>query len=363
MGIPRSAKGRRAARVRRASFRASPMRPLVRKVRPQQRGRRPASAVRTRNPAARRTRTAARGISGSNQRVKVSANSTTLAACRAGPFAVPARVVQLRPRPERVPPPAGERTAGAQTEPPFTEPREGRPAGCGHRGARARAWRTGHSAEAMRRAGRGAAPRGGGGGDGEPPSSFRAMSTPVGHSRLHPLQPTQRSRASATASEVKASSPEPPRQGEPQRVRASAGDVLLVARHPVRRTHHLGIALAARPVVVAHLDRAGEPVPLGPIERGVEPPGLVAGRKAHERSIVHPGRAHDLAGVEAPGRVKGILDLLERLHHRAPEHRLVELRTHEPVAVLAGVRALVLAHHRERLLRDGPHLCARPLRP
>ena len=41
---------------------------------------------------------------------------------------------------------------------------------------------------------------------------------------------------------------------------------------------------------------------------------------------------------------------------RAAEHRLVELGAHQPVAVLARMRALVFADHRERLLGDRPHL-------
>ncbi len=41
---------------------------------------------------------------------------------------------------------------------------------------------------------------------------------------------------------------------------------------------------------------------------------------------------------------------------RAAEHRFVKLRAHQPVAVLAGMRALVFADHRKGLFGDRPHL-------
>ena len=48
------------------------------------------------------------------------------------------------------------------------------------------------------------------------------------------------------------------RQRQTQGIGASAGQVLLVAGHPVRRAHRAGIKLAAVPVVVAHLDRLAQ---------------------------------------------------------------------------------------------------------
>jgi hypothetical protein len=51
---------------------------------------------------------------------------------------------------------------------------------------------------------------------------MRAMSTPVGHSRLQPLHDTQRSSAAFTPSP---SAPSWPESAEPQRVRAPARDV------------------------------------------------------------------------------------------------------------------------------------------
>src|SRR5947208_2350232 len=51
--------------------------------------------------------------------------------------------------------------------------------------------------------------------------------------------------------------PEPAREREPQRVRAPACEVLLVARDAVARAHRAGVELAAVAVVVAHLDGLG----------------------------------------------------------------------------------------------------------
>ena len=89
-----------------------------------------------------------------------------------------------------------------------------------------------------------------------------AMSTPVGHSRLQPLHETQRSSVVvhlvADASAVRA---ELAREREAQRIRAAARDMLLVARHAIRRAHRAGVELAAVAVVVAHLDGLGEAAP------------------------------------------------------------------------------------------------------
>ena len=117
-----------------------------------------------------------------------------------------------------------------------------------------------------------------------------------------------------------------------------------------------GVARAAGAVVVAHLDRAGEPAPFRPVERGGERQRPVVGLEAEQAAVVHLRGPDDLAGVEQALRVEGVLDLLEGADHAPAEHRLVELGAHQPVAVLARMRALVFADHRERLLGDRPHL-------
>jgi hypothetical protein len=54
-------------------------------------------------------------------------------------------------------------------------------------------------------------------------------------------------------------------------------------------------------------------------------------------------------------RVEVVLDLSKISGHAPAEHLLVELGARDAVAMLAGMRALVVAHQREGLLGDGPH--------
>ena len=63
-----------------------------------------------------------------------------------------------------------------------------------------------------------------------------------------------------------------------------------------------------------------------------------------------------MPGLNKPVGIERVLDLLEGAHEARAEHRLVELGAHQPVAVLARMRALVLADHRKRFLGDRPHL-------
>ncbi len=153
------------------------------------------------------------------------------------------------------------------------------------------------------------------------------------------------------------------RERETQRVRAAARDVPLVARHAVRRAHGACIELAAVAVVVAHLDGGREAsaavrladLVLRPVERRRERRGAVVGLEAEQRAVVHLRRRDDLAGIHQALRVEGAFDLAERAHEPAPKHRLDPLRAHEPVAVLARVRALVFLHERAGFLRDRAH--------
>src|ERR1019366_9625054 len=125
----------------------------------------------------------------------------------------------------------------------------------------------------------------------------------------------------------------------------------------IGRTHHAGFELAAGAVVVAHLDRtleaaAGAGVS-GPVERRLKLPDAVIRRIAKQRAVVHPRRIHDLAGIEHIVGIEAVLDLPEITDDARAEHRLVKFRTHDAVAVLAGMRALVFAHHREGFFGDG----------
>ena len=102
-----------------------------------------------------------------------------------------------------------------------------------------------------------------------------------------------------------------------------------------------------------------KPPPAAGIGRPVELRGHLLGAViravAEIRAVVELRRAHDLAGIVEAVRIEAVLHLLEGAHEPLAEHELVELRAHDAVAVLAGVRALVFAHERERLLGDGAH--------
>src|SRR5262245_19106630 len=82
---------------------------------------------------------------------------------------------------------------------------------------------------------------------------------------------------------------------------------------------------------------------------------VIAGRVAEQPTVVEFRRPHDLPRVEEALRIEPVLYFLEGTGQPRTEHRFVEFRAHQPVAVLAGMRALVLAHHRERLLGDLAH--------
>ena len=185
------------------------------------------------------------------------------------------------------------------------------------------------------------------------------MSTPVGHSWRQALQDTQSFSVSIISSEASASGPELAGDRQPQRIGAAARDVLLVAGGAIGRAHHAAFELAAGAVVVAHLDRALEAAAgagIGrPVERGLQLRDAIVRRIAKQRAIVHLGRIDDLAGIEHIARIEALLDLAEIGDDARAEHRLVEFGAHQAVAMLAGMRALVFAHHREGLFGDGAH--------
>ena len=108
-------------------------------------------------------------------------------------------------------------------------------------------------------------------------------------------------------------------------------------------------------VVVAHLDGLVETAPLAPVEHGVELLRRVARLEAKERAIVLLRRPHDLAGIHEALRIEEILDLLESARELRAEERRDPFRAHEPVAVLARVRAFVFLHELRRLFGDRAH--------
>ncbi len=92
--------------------------------------------------------------------------------------------------------------------------------------------------------------------------------------------------------------PELTGDGQAQRVGTPAGQVLLVAGHPVGRAHDAGVGLAAGAVVVAHLDGAAEAAPLGPVECRIEWLRCVTRHVAEEPAIIHARRTHDAVRIE-----------------------------------------------------------------
>src|SRR5262249_59824668 len=53
--------------------------------------------------------------------------------------------------------------------------------------------------------------------------------------------------------------------------------------------------------------------------------------------------------------IEPVLPPFESARKPRAKHRLVELRAHQPIAMLARVRTFVFAHHRERLFGDLAH--------
>ena len=130
-------------------------------------------------------------------------------------------------------------------------------------------------------------------------------------------------------------------------------------RRAVGRAHHAALELAAGAVVVAHLDRALETAAgtrIGrPVQHGFQRVDAIFRPIAKQRPVVHFGRIDDLAGIEDVVRVEALLDLPEVGNDARAEHRFMEFGADQAVAMLAGVRPLVFAHHRKRFLGDGAH--------
>src|SRR5690606_9343351 len=136
-------------------------------------------------------------------------------------------------------------------------------------------------------------------------------------------------------------------QSKPQRVGPAARHVLLLAGGTVAGTHDAGLGLAAGAIVVAHLDRTGDAAPLAPVQRRLQRLDRIAGLEAEQAAVIHLRRADDLAGVHHALGIETVLHLLAGAYDAAAIHRLVEFRTHDAVAMLAGVATLVFAHHGE----------------
>ena len=210
------------------------------------------------------------------------------------------------------------------------------------------------------------------------------MSTPVGQSRLQPLQLTHSSKASLTASPGKAVfgrcafklPSQLTRKGQAERVGAATRQMLFIARNAVARAHGPQIKLSAVAVVVAHFHGLGEAlgrvataarragllgqrvvlhVPGAPVQRGLDRYDLVAGRKAHQAGVVHFGRVDDALRAEQIERVHEVLDLRKRLRYLRAKLPFNPFAAAQAVAVLAAVGALVVAHQGRGLFGNSAH--------
>src|SRR5438552_5644830 len=125
-----------------------------------------------------------------------------------------------------------------------------------------------------------------------------------------------------------------------------ARHVAFVAGNAIARAHDATGERATRAVVVAHFNRALESAAGArisrPIERGRGHLAAISGAVTEIAAIVEFGRADDLARIEQVLRIEAVLHLLEGVHQLAAEHLLVKFRADDAVAVLAGMRALVL---------------------
>src|SRR5215472_3803533 len=88
---------------------------------------------------------------------------------------------------------------------------------------------------------------------------------------------------------------------------------------------------------------------------GLERLAVIAGCVAEKTAVIEFWRPHDLARIVKAFWIEPVLYFFECSREPRPEHRLVEFRAHQAVAVFAGMRALVFTHHRERLLGDLTH--------
>ena len=165
-------------------------------------------------------------------------------------------------------------------------------------------------------------------------------------------------------------------QSQAQGVGAATRQVFLVAGHAVTGAHGARIELAAMAVVVAHLHRFGQTlgrvaagawgagllgdrivlhVPSAPVQRGADRHHLVAGRKTHQRGVVHFGRVDDALRAQQLLRVHLAFDLRKSLADARAKLPTDPLAPAQAVTVLTTECAFVLAHQGTGLFGNGAH--------
>ena len=127
----------------------------------------------------------------------------------------------------------------------------------------------------------------------------RATSTPTGHSVLHARHSRHRSSTSRTPSSPRPASPSSAGHRQPQRVRAPARRVRLLARRHERRAHRPVQRLAARAEAAAHLDRPGEAA-VAPSSRRTSTGCGVRYAGPYRRLAVSGGASTILPGLKMP---------------------------------------------------------------
>ena len=91
-------------------------------------------------------------------------------------------------------------------------------------------------------------------------------------------------------------------------------------------------------------DRVVLYVPCAPVERGFNRYDLVAGRKTHQRCVVHFWRINHALRAQQIERVKMVFDLRKRLCDLGAKLPFNPLTTTQAVAVLAAIGPFVVAH-------------------
>ena len=194
------------------------------------------------------------------------------------------------------------------------------------------------------------------------------MSTPVGHSRLHPLQPTHRAPWSpAWHRTCSASAPSCPGQRQAQRIRAAPRQVLFVTAS-TRNDGHITPASDFRqafrccctsrphPTRPPHSDQSSAVSSVHRFVSRVEPEREQGSSHLRGDRTIFPG-LHDAVS----DRTMSFTSAECSIPSRSPNTSgLMEFRADHPVPVLARMRALVFTHHLERgFLGDGAHAVRR----
>ena len=99
---------------------------------------------------------------------------------------------------------------------------------------------------------------------------------------------------------------------QPQCIRPSACDMLLVACRSIAWAHGACVKFSAIAVVVAHLDSAGKTTGVFPVERRFQFLRFVFRFESKQRPIILLRRVDDLAGIHQPLWIEQRFDFAQR---------------------------------------------------